>query len=106
MMMDACYLSSVKKKGFDCLKGVLDGKLESILDTLERSNYDEATKEVMANFTKSALLDSRKKIFDIVVAKKIEEASITTTGVDVNKPDPKDEEGLLCQDPSEWQMVK
>ena len=105
MMMDACYLSSVKKKGFDCLKGVLDGKLESILDTLERSNYDEATKEVMANFTKSALLDSRKKIFDIVVAKKIEEASITTTGVDVNKPDPKDEEGLLCQDPGEWQMV-
>ena len=79
--------------------------MESILDTLERSNYDEVTKEVMANFTKSALLDSRKKIFDIVVAKKIEEASITTTGVDVNKPDPKDKEGLLCQDPSEWQMV-
>ena len=90
--MDVCFLSSDERVGFSCFKGEIDGKIEKILGELNRGNIGEIAKKLIPNFTKSALLDCRKKVFSIVVAKDEEKWTLATA--DPNKAVPATEEQL------------
>ena len=78
-------MSSDEREGFSALKGELDSKIESILGRLTKGNYDQVAKGILSNFTKSALLESRKKIFSCVVAKDEKKRSLATNKRNVNK---------------------
>ena len=96
--MDACFMSSDEREGFSALKGELDSKIESILGRLTKGNYDQVAKEILSNFTKSALLESRKKIFSCVVAKDEKKRSLATNKRTVNKGVPSDKATSLGPD--------
>ena len=104
-MMDVHFLSSARSEGFSSLKGELDEKLVSILVRLKRKTYGEIAKEVSANFTKAALLDARKKIFNHVVAKEEKRLTLATEGRDANSIDVDDRAALPGHAPSLLRLV-
>ena len=103
--MDVRFLSSERSEGFTSLKGELDEKLGSIVGRLDRGNFGEIAKEVLANFTKAALLTARKKIFSHIVAKEEEKQALATTRKDATKNDSDDQAALLDQPASTWRLV-
>ena len=103
--MDVRFLSSERSEGFSSLKGELDEKLLSILGRLSRGNFGQSAKEVLANFTKAALLSARKKVFSNIVAKEEEKQTIATSKKNATRNDADERAALPDHPPSTWRMI-
>ena len=103
--MDVCFFSSIVSEGFSALKGELDEKTGSILNRLDRRRYNEVAKEILASFTKAALLATRKKIFDFAVAREAKRRPLATRKNDATADETHDRAALFGQDPKNWRLV-
>ena len=66
--MAAQFLSCEERDGITRIKGILDKKLEDIILGYREENHSDFCKEVTASFTKNALLETRRKLFDVAIA--------------------------------------
>ena len=76
--MAARFLSSEIASGISSLSGLIDDKLFEILSLFDSANHTDLAKQINSNFTKAALLENRRKIFDVAVVKERERRALAT----------------------------
>ena len=67
--MAALFMSSSKQVGNASFSCVRDEKMEKLLASTKDKNREDLKKEIIAGFTKSTLLEFRRKLFEVAVKK-------------------------------------
>ena len=76
--MASLFLSSEEMQGIYGLSGVISEKLIEILCRRDNEDHANLTKLINSSFTKSALVEARRKIFDFAVAREKEKRALAT----------------------------
>ena len=76
--MAAFFLSAKEMRGISSLSGVINEKLVEILCSQDSTNHAEIAKQITSGFTKAALIEARRKIFDVAISKEKEVFSLAT----------------------------
>ena len=103
--MAALFLSSDEMQGIYGLSDLLDEKLIEILGSRDGKNHANISKRIIASFTKSALLETRRKIFEYAIEKEKSNRALATDAKDAFSDDSDDRSGFHMQDMSKWQLT-
>ena len=103
--MASLFLSSEEMQGIHGLSGRIDEKLIEIISSRDNKNPANLSKQIIANFTKSTLLESRRKIYEFAIEKEKGNRSLATDANDAIVNDPDDRARIDMQDMSKWQLT-
>ena len=80
--MAALFLTAKEMHSISSLSGVINEKLVEFLCSQDSGNHAEIAKQITAGFTKAALIEARRKIFEVAICKEKEKSSLATEWYD------------------------
>ena len=103
--MAALFLSSDEMQGIHALSDTIDEKLIEFLSSRDSKNLAIISKQINVNFTKSALLEARRNIYDYAVEKEKGNRALATNEKDATSIDSDERLGIHMHDMSKWQLT-
>ena len=91
-------------QGIYGLSGVISEKLIEILCRRDSDNHADLTKLIISSFTKSSLLEARRKIFDFAIAKEKEKRALATARGDATTDDTDQCSGIHMRNLEQWDL--
>ena len=103
--MAALFLTSEAMQGISSLSGIIEDKMFEIISLLDSRSHADLVKQITSNFTKSALLENRRKIFDVAVVKARERVPLATANAKADKGVPVERPSFATKDPTDWRLA-